>query len=89
MKITQKAIDAFGNILKEQGNPDFGIRIYAVQGCCSPSLQMTVTNKPETDDNKVEVDGIIFFIDNLAKIMLEDVTIDYGINGFRLERTNN
>lgn len=62
MKITQKAIDAFGNILKEQGNPDFGIRIYAVQGCCSPSLQMTVTNKPETDDNIVEVDGLIFLL---------------------------
>lgn len=86
MKVTQKAIDAFGNILKEQGIPDSGIRIYTVQGCCSPSLQMTVTNQLEPDDNKMEVNGIAFFVDNLAKVMLEDLTIDYGINGFRLEK---
>ena len=89
MKVTQKAIDAFSNILKEQGNHNSGIRIYAVQGCCSPSLQMTVTNQPEPDDNKVLVNGMVFFIDNLAKVMLEELTIDYGINGFRLEDNSN
>lgn len=62
MKVTQKAIDAFSNILKEQGNHNSGIRIYAVQGCCSPSLQMTVTNQPEPDDNKVVVNGMVFLL---------------------------
>jgi len=87
MKISQKAFEAFDQILREQDIPDASVRIYTVQGCCSPSLQMTVTNKPEPGDQKVEINGLAFYIDSMADAILADVIIDYGTNGFRLERT--
>ncbi|MGB9745447.1 MAG: HesB/IscA family protein [Bacteroidales bacterium] len=87
MKISQKAFEAFDQIIREQEIPGASVRIYTVQGCCSPSLQMTVTDKPEPGDQKVEIDGMVFYIDSMAETILSNVTIDFGTNGFWLERT--
>lgn len=85
MNATPKAIDELKKALENEQNPMRGIRIFTQQGCCGPSLQMSVAENATTGDKVITIEEVNFFIAAPAAEMLESVTIDYGPNGFRLD----
>ena len=84
MNATPQALEALKNSLKTEENPMTGVRIFTQQGCCGPSLQMSVVEKPLTGDLQLQIDSVNFFIEEPAVDMLAGVTLDYGTNGFKL-----
>lgn len=85
MKATSIAIEELKKVLKTEDNPLAGIRISAGQGCCGPSLQMSVSEKIPTGDELLTIDEVNFFVAVNATEMLEGVTLDYGPSGFKLD----
>jgi Fe-S cluster assembly iron-binding protein IscA len=85
MKATSNAIEELKKVLKTEENPLAGIRIFSGQGCCGPSLQMSVSEKIPTGDELLTIDEVNFFIANEAREMLNGVTLDHGPNGFKLD----
>ena len=85
MKISTEAIEALKGQLSPEQRKHKTIRFFLAQGCCGPSVQMTITeDKPETDIS-FSHDDIQFSIDQEVKAMLENVTLAFSGRGFKLE----
>jgi Fe-S cluster assembly iron-binding protein IscA len=85
MKVTQKALEELSKALENGGNALAGIRIFSQEGCCGPGIQMVIADRASTGDKEIVIDNVRFFVDEAAEKMLEDVTMDFGANGFKLE----
>ena len=83
MNFTKNALNQFKKLIDESENPKAGIRFYAVQGCCSPSLQMGVEENPAPDDSVIQMSGVDIFVTPDAEKILSNITIDYNEDGFR------
>lgn len=84
MNITPKAIEEFKKALANESEIS-AIRIFAAEGCCGPSVQMSIVEKPYNDDIEIAIDSMKFFIEKSVEVTLNGVTIDYGQNGFKLD----
>ncbi len=85
MKVTSKAIEELNKALDNLDNPKSGIRVFSQEGCCGPGIQMAVAEQASPGDKVISIENVNFFVDDQAKKMLEDVTLDYGTNGFKLD----
>ena len=53
--LTDKALEKFKMILKDQGNESYGIRIFtAGAGCCGPSLALDMVEQASDGDITIE-----------------------------------
>lgn len=89
MNVTKNALEEFKNVLSNNKDNMTGIRIFTQQGCCGPRINMLLVEKSLKDDKEILIDSVTFYIENSAEKMLEEVTIDYGQNGFMLEGLKN
>lgn len=90
MKITEQAQVELKKALDSFNKPGAGIRIFSEQGCCGPSIQMDISTSIGASQTALSIDEIDFYAANDLLPTLENITIDYGTNGFRLigmERT--
>ena len=85
MKVTEKAIEELSQALENGGNALSGIRIFSQEGCCGPGIQMVIADRASAGDREIVIDNVNFFVDEAAGKMLEDVTMDFGPGGFKLE----
>ena len=85
MNATSQALDELKKVLNSEENPLAGIRIFTQKGCCGPSLQMSIEEKISKGDKLITLDSINFYISPSAEEMIDEVTLDFGPNGFRLE----
>lgn len=85
MKVTDKAINQFKNAVEQYDVSGSGIRLFAGSGCCDPAIQMNVVNRPSAGDKMVNIDGVEFFIESQADQMLNEITIDFRDNSFKMD----
>lgn len=85
MNATSPALDELKKVLKSEENPQAGVRIFAGKSCCGPSLQMSVEKEALTGDKLITLDSVNFYIAQSAEEMIENVTLDFGPDGFKLE----
>ena len=85
MNATSQALEELKKVLNSEENPLTGIRIFTQQGCCGPSVQMSVSDHALNDDKIITIGSINFFIASSAEEMMSGVTLDFGPGGFKLE----
>lgn len=85
MKITEQAQTELKKALDDFNQPGAGIRMFSTQGCCGPSIQMDITTHVGNNETLISLQGIDFFVTNDLLPQMEDITIEYGSNGFRLK----
>lgn len=85
MNATPQAIDELKRVLNSEENPLVGVRIFTQNGCCGPSLQMSVAENVSTGDKLITLNSVNFYISPSAEEMINGVTLDFGPNGFRLD----
>lgn len=83
MNFTKNALNQFKKLIEESENPKSSIRLYTVQGCCSPSLQMSLVENPAPNDVVLEMSGVNIFVTPDAKKLLAEITLDFTEAGFR------
>lgn len=84
LEITPQAIQEFKQLLKGKGNEGKSIRIFSVgSGCCGPSVGMDMVLKGQHDDETIENDGLVVYLEKKASAALDGVTIDYSPSGPR------
>ncbi len=76
IEVTSKAVEKIREILaKQQGG---GLRLAVVGGGCSGlTYQFKLDQRPRTNDNVFEYDGVKIFIDPKSYVYLEGLTLDY------------
>jgi Fe-S cluster assembly iron-binding protein IscA len=84
MNVTDDAANELKKILDEFNKEGAGVRIFSTQGCCGPSIQLDIVPQPGSEDTIVSIGNIDFFIEKSLVPTLSSVTLDYGVNGFRL-----
>lgn len=84
MHVTENAANELRKILAEYNKEGVGVRIFSIQGCCGPSIQLDIAPQPGSDDTIVSIGNIDFFIEKGLVPTLSTVTLDYSSNGFRL-----
>lgn len=84
MKVTEEAQIELKKALDSFNKPGAGIHIFSTQGCCGPSIQMDIATQVEEGETVISLEGIDFFVPKELLLQLENVTIEYGRNGFRL-----
>jgi len=85
MNISNEAILALKNQLSVDELANKTIRFFGVEGCCGPSVQMTVIDQKLEKDENFNKEGVNFSIDPTIKEMLEPVTLKFSDQGFKLE----
>ncbi len=77
--LTDKALERFKKILKDQGCENYGIRIFtAGAGCCGPSLALDMVEQPVDGDVTIEKDGLKVFIEKDASATLAAASMDFS-----------
>lgn len=79
LTITDIAATTALEVLEEEGKTGWGLRIFtgAESGCCGPSFEMEIVEKPEDGDVTVEKNGLRVFIENNTVKSLEGMFIDF------------
>ena len=84
LELTSKAVQEFKQILKGKGNEGKTIRIFSIGGgCCGPSVGMDVVDKGHEDDETIEHDGLVVYLEMKASLALDGVIIDFSADGPR------
>jgi len=89
---TKKAIDKVKEFLKEENDPNLGLRIYIASGGCA-GFSYGMTFDTETDDDYVyQVEGVKVIIDKYSAKYLKGASIDYVetlmASGFKIDNPN-
>lgn len=84
MKITEQAQVELKKALESFDKPGAGIHIYSAQGCCGPSIQMDIALQVGNGEKVYNIDTIDFFVTDALFAEMENVTIDYTPQGFRI-----
>jgi len=84
MKITEQAVNELKKALDDFNRPGAGIHIFSTQGCCGPSIQMDIASNISLGETVISLEGIEFFVAHDLLSQIAEVTIEYGMNGFRL-----
>lgn len=75
--ITSKAAQKAKAILKSEGKEGWGLRIFSVEGYCTPSFGLDIDENPEEGDEVVEKEGLRVFIDKQTFNLLSELELDY------------
>jgi iron-sulfur cluster assembly protein len=79
LEITPTAIQEFKQLLAGRENTGKSIRIFSVGGsCCGPSVGMDMVQSGQQDDETLERDGLVIYLEKKASTALDGVTIDYS-----------
>jgi iron-sulfur cluster assembly protein len=82
LNITPEAVQEFKQILKGEGNAGKTIRIFSIGGgCCGPTVGMDVVEKGQQDDETINHDGLVVYLEKKAATALDGVTIDFSNKG--------
>ena len=82
LTITSEAADAIREIVQANDLPSgSGLRITAEEDGDEVSIELDVTEQPETDDDVVESDGARVFLDGTASEVLTDVDLTVTPHG--------
>jgi iron-sulfur cluster assembly accessory protein len=82
--ITDKAAEKATAILAAEGKDNWGLRIYSSEGgCCGPSYGLDIDEKPTTDDEVIEKNGLRVFVDKNTLSALTGMQLDYYEDGER------
>ncbi len=82
--ITEKAAEKAKAILAAEGKDSWGLRIYSAGGgCCGPSYGLDIDEKPLSDDEVIEKDGLRVFVDRNMAGTLAGMQLDYFEDGER------
>lgn len=84
MKISEQAAAELKKALDDFNKPGAGVHIFSTQGCCGPSIQMDISTQVGNGETVLSINEIDFFVASDVLPTLENVTIEYGMNGFRL-----
>lgn len=85
MQITDEAQKELKKALDDFDKPGAGVHLHSTQGCCGPSIQMDIATQVGYGETVISLDGIDFFVANDLLAELENITIEYSQNGFRLK----
>jgi len=90
--LTPVAIEKIKSILADQ-EENKGLRIAVVgTGCSGFQYQMTLDKESGPDDETLDMDGFMLFIDKQSQLYLKGTRIDYIDNdngsGFKFENPN-
>ncbi|MBE9467061.1 MAG: hypothetical protein IMY72_01920 [Bacteroidetes bacterium] len=89
MKLSENALSEFKKMIDEGKQASSGIRFFTTQGCCSPMLQLEISQNPTTDDIVVKKGDVDFFITPEAEKILSEISIDFVDGSFKTEKLNN
>lgn len=80
--ITDKAAKKATAILAAEGKDNWGLRIYnADGGCCGHSYGLDIDERPSTDDEVIEKNGLRVFVDKNTLPSLTGMKLDYYDDG--------
>lgn len=92
LTITEKAISAVKDYLKQENKEHFGLRIVAQEGCCSMQYGFELAEQRDENDTVLERGGVSFFVDSESISKLSGAKVDFmtGENGegFYIENPN-
>lgn len=91
--ITEKAVSAVKDYLKQEDKEHYGLRIVAQDGCCSGmKYGFFLTEGGSEDDTVIECEGVNFFVDPNSGTLLAGAKVDYMVGehgeGFYIENPN-
>jgi iron-sulfur cluster assembly accessory protein len=82
--ITDKAAEKATAILAAEGKDNWGLRIYSSEGgCCGPSYGLDIDERPSADDEVIEKNGLMVFVDKNTLPALTGMQLDYYDDGER------
>ncbi len=84
MKITENAIEKLKTIITRAVDQQAGIRISVGNGCCGPSIGLSLVRQPQSADIKQIHEGINFYIDSSLKDFDNDIVLDFQNEYFNL-----
>ncbi len=90
--ITDKAVTAVKDYLKQEEKEDYGLRVVAQSGCCSLQYGFFLAENADEKDTVLEHDGVSFYVDPNSGALLAGAKIDYTVGehgeGFYIENPN-
>lgn len=75
--ITERAVAALKDYLKQEDKEDHGFRVVAQQGCCSLQYGFFLAEQAGKDDTVLDHEGLKLYIDPQSGSLLEGAKIDY------------
>ena len=83
INLTKKAAQKMLEVIQEHAKPEnektIGIRIGVMGGGCSGfQYLLEVTEKQESDDQILEIEGVKLFINSFSKQYIQGISIDYS-----------
>ncbi|PKP51997.1 MAG: hypothetical protein CVT92_10935 [Bacteroidetes bacterium HGW-Bacteroidetes-1] len=88
MQITAQAHAELKKVLDGYNRQGAGIHIFSTHECCGPSIQMDIANQAVMNETVISLEGIEFYVTNDLLAKVEEVTIEFSSNGFRLAGLN-
>lgn len=83
LTITENAINALNDVLKEQKKQDHYLRIsIAGMGCCGPTYGLSLDNEIKENDKTATYEGINVVYDIELEKTIDSLTVDYIDNEF-------
>jgi len=78
MQITDKAAEEFKGLLKKEGQPDYGVKVFvAGVGCSGPQYSLSLEETPTDGEKVYENNDVKFYLTTEVEEALEGVEIDY------------
>ncbi|MCL4557420.1 MAG: iron-sulfur cluster assembly accessory protein [Deltaproteobacteria bacterium] len=79
LTLTDRALERFKKILKDEGCESFGIRIFMTDsGCCGPSLALDLVERAADGDVTIDQNGLKVFVEKDANETLAAATMDFS-----------
>jgi iron-sulfur cluster assembly protein len=76
--ISETAADKIKEILKAEGVPSHGLRVTTSGGgCCGPSYEIMIDDKPGDGDTVVEMSGAKLFVDESTAKVLDGAELGF------------
>ncbi|MFH0970412.1 MAG: iron-sulfur cluster assembly accessory protein [Candidatus Diapherotrites archaeon] len=93
ISLTMKAAVKIKEFILKKGEENIGLRVRVVSGgCCGYTYSITLNNRKEEDDMKIESNGITLYIDKESESLLRGSVIDFMESpqgtGFKLRNPN-
>lgn len=89
MNISENAVSKLKDLIIESENPLVGVRVFTIQSCCGPSIQMSLIDKIVDGDTIISINGVDFHVEPNAMPVLKTISIDFKDDQFVLEGAEN
>lgn len=78
VNLTDKAAEEFKNLLKKEGKPDYGVKVFVAGiGCSGPQYGLSLEKAPEEGEKVFESKGVKIYLSPKAAEELDEGVIDY------------